>query len=114
MTNLEAKKALARKLDIDYSDIANNGLWSDEDLQALIQLGVFKAWDFKPWPFTQLTETATSIDAEYYDHPPKLMNWSVYLLKVGGKEFKKVLMEDYLKYQEDYPTGTLRIWAENE
>lgn len=114
MTNLEAKQHLARKLDIDYSDIANNDLWSDTDLQVLIQLGLFKAWDYKPWPFTQLTETTTSINAEYYDHPPKLMNWSIYLLKVGGKEFKKVLMEDYLKYQEDYLTGTLRIWAEVE
>jgi hypothetical protein len=114
MTNLEAKQHLARKLDIDYSDIANNDLWNDTDLQVLIQLGVFKAWDFKPWPFTQLTETATSINTDYYDHPPKLMNWSIYLLKVGGYEFKKVLAEDYLKYKEDYPTGTLRIWAEIE
>ena len=114
MTNLEAKTHLARKLDIDYSDIANNDLWSATDLQVLIQLGLFKAWDFKPWPFTQGTQTATSIDTEYYDHPPKLMNWSINLLKVGGKEFKKILAEDYLKYQEDYPTGTMRIWSEIE
>ena len=42
------------------------------------------------------------------------MNWSINLLKVGGKEFKKILAEDYLKYQEDYPTGTMRIWSEIE
>ena len=114
MTNLEAKQHLARKLNIDYSDIANNDQWTDTDLQALIQLGVLKAWDYKPWPFTQLTETATSINTDYYDHPPKLMNWSVYLLKVGGKEYKKILAEDYLKYLEDYPTGAMRIWAEIE
>jgi hypothetical protein len=114
MTNQEAKQHLSRKLDIDYSNIANNGLWTDTDLGVLIQLGLFKAWDFKPWPFTQLTETATSISTDYYDHPSKLMNWSIYLLRVGGYEFKKVLAEDYLKYKEDYPTGTLRIWAEIE
>lgn len=114
MTNQEAKQHLARKLNIDYSDIANNDLFTETDLQIFIQLGIFKAWDYKPWPFTQLTETATSISTDYYDHPPKLMNWSIYLLKVGGKEFKKVLAEDYLKYLEDFPTGQKRIWTEIE
>src|ERR1044072_117683 len=46
MTNQEAKQHLARKLNIDYSDIANNDLWTDTDLQTLLQLGIFKAWDY--------------------------------------------------------------------
>ncbi len=115
MTFQEAKQHLCdRKLNGNYSDISNNDLFSDTDLGEWINLGVKKAWDFKPWPFTQGTQTATSIDAEYYDHPPKLMNWSIYLLKVGGKEFKKILPEDYLKYLEDNPTGTIRYWTEIE
>jgi hypothetical protein len=114
MTNLEAKKELARKLDINYSDIGNNGLFTDEDLQAYIQLGVIDAWDYKPWPFTQKTKTGTTEDTEYYNHPEDLVNNSVYLLKVAGKEYTKLLIEDYLKYQEDFPSGKMRIWAENE
>jgi hypothetical protein len=114
MTNQEAKQHLARKLNIDYSDIANNDLWTESDLQTLVQLGVIKAWDFRPWPFTQKTKTVTTISTEYYDHPPDLMNGSIYLLKVDGKEYKKLLMEDYLKYFEDYPTATDRFWSEAE
>lgn len=114
MTLLEAKQALSRSLDINYSDIANNGLFTDADLGAWIQLGLIKAWDFRPWPFTQHTETGTTISADYYDHPPELMNGSIYLLKVAGKEYKKLLMEDYLKYLEDFPTAADRIWSEHE
>ena len=77
MINQEAKQHLARKLNIDYSDISNNDLWSDTDLQVLIQLGIFKAWDYKPWPFTQGTQTTTTVDTDYYDHPDKLMNRTV-------------------------------------
>lgn len=117
MTFQEAKQELARKLDIDYSDIANNGLFSDTDLGAWINLGIIDAWDYRPWPFTQGTETAalsTNPKADYVDHPQDLMNGSIYLLKVGGKEYKKLLMEDYLKYLEDFPTATDRIWSETE
>jgi hypothetical protein len=114
MTLLKAKKALALKFDIDYSDIANNGLFTDTDLGDLIQLGVIDAWDYKPWPFTQKTKTSTTISTDYYDHPQDIMNGSIYLLKVAGKEYKKLLIEDYLKYLEDNPNATDRIWSENE
>src|SRR5882724_6517900 len=118
MTNLEAKQHLARKLDINYSDISNNGLWTETDLQTLIQLGALKAWDFRPWPFTQKTKKATSnsdgVTNGYYDYPSDIMNGSIYLLKVGGKEYKKILMEDYQKFFEDNPTATDRLCSETE
>jgi hypothetical protein len=114
MTLTEAKQELSRKLDIDYSDIANNALFSDTDLGAWIQLGVIDAWDFKPWPFTRKTKTGTTIATDYYDYPQDLMNGSIYLLKVGGKEYKKLLMEDYLKALEDNSSAQDRIWSEDE
>jgi hypothetical protein len=118
MTLLEAKQELSRKLDIDYSNITYNGLFTDTDLGAWIQLGLIDAWDFKPWPFTQKTKTATTtsdmVTYGYADHPQDIMNGSIYLLKVAGKEYKKLLIEDYLKYLEDNPNATDRIWSENE
>lgn len=114
MTNLEAKQRLAGKLDINYSDIANNGLLSDSDLQEYIQAGTDIAWDMHPWPFAKKTKTVTTISTAYYDYPSDLAQQSVYLLKIAGAEFKKVEMEDYLAYLNDYPTGTDRIWAEQE
>jgi len=118
MTFLEAKKHLALKLDIDYDDIANNDLWSDTDFGVLIQLGAAKVWDYKPWPFTQKAKTATTdstgASLGYYDQSDELVQGSVFLLRVGGKEFKKVEFQDFLKYLEDNPTGTARIWSEWE
>ena len=114
MTNQEAKQHLARKLNIDYSDIANNDLFSETDLQVFIQLGLIKAWDYKPWPFTRKVKKTTTIDTDYYDHDSELMNGSIYRLVVGGKEYKKIIDEDYFKHFEDYPTSTERIWTEVE
>ena len=113
MTLLEAKQAVARKLDIDYSDISNNGLFTDADLQSYIQFGIMKAWDYKPWPFTQAVKTATTIvNTDYYDYPQDCMAGSLFLLKVGGYEYKKLLMEDYLRYFEANPGDASRYWSE--
>src|SRR5579883_1709932 len=115
MQFLEAKKALARKLDINYSDIANDGLWTDTDLGALIQFGVLKAWDYKPWPFTQAVKTATTlVGVDYYDHPQDLMAGSINFMQVGGKQYRKLSMPAYLQYFQRFPNGTDRIWAEQQ
>lgn len=114
MTNLEAKQALARKLNIDYSDIANNSLFSDADLQDFIQTGVNNAWDYKPWSFTEHTYKATSTGDDYYDYPTDFEDESISLLKVAGKEYGKKLFPDYLKYFENYPTATDRFWGEHK
>lgn len=118
MIFLEANQHLARKLDINYSDISNNGLFTDDDLGVFLQLALLKAWDFRPWPFTQKTKKATTnsdgFTNGYYDYPADVMNGSIYLLKVGGKEYKKVLIEDYMKFFEDFPTAKDRIWSETE
>lgn len=115
MTFLEAKQALARKLDIDYSDIANNDLFSAVDLADWIQQGHLRVWDYKPWPFTQKTKTVTTVDTDYYDQPSGLMLGSIFKLIVGGKEFEDpIRFEDYLLYKEQYPTGTAKKWALHE
>lgn len=116
MTFLEAKQHLARKLNIDYADIANNDLFDDTDLEIYIQLGIQKAWDYKPWDFTEGSKTATMvqdiIDAGYVDYPNDFQSGSVYLLKIAGKEYKKLLFQDYLKFFEDYPEARDRYFSE--
>ena len=115
MNLLEAKQALARKLDIDYSDIANNGLFTDADLAGYIQAGLIRAWDYKPWPFTQSVKTATTIaNTDYYDYPQDVMNGSIYLLRAGGKEYKKLLIEDYLRWFGINPNDQTRYWSETQ
>ncbi len=115
MNFLEAKQELSRKLNIDYTDIANNQLFSDTDLGAWINLGVLRAWDYRRWPFTDAAETATTaVNQDYYDYPQGVVEGSIYLLKVGGLEYKKLMMEDYLNwFQSDQnPTATDKFWSE--
>lgn len=117
MTNLEAKQELARHLGADYTEIAagNNDLITTADLQAWIDIGVLRAWDYKPWPFTLKTRKLTTTDTDYYDQDDKMMPGSVFKLSVGGEEFEPPLaFQDYLKYKEDNPTGTDKKWAMHE
>lgn len=118
MTLQEAKQHLSRKLDIDYADIANNDLFTDTDLGEFIKLGVMKAWDYKPWDFTEGSKTATTISdmltSGYADYPSDFQSGSIYLLKINGYEYKKLLFQDYLKLREDYPNSTGRYWSEQK
>lgn len=114
MNLLEAKQALATKLDIDYTNIAYNGLFTDADLGALIQFALQRAWDYKPWPFTFKVKTApTGVAQDFYDYPIDMMNGSASIMIVGGKEYKKLTMEDYLLCLQADPTTSARIWTEN-
>jgi hypothetical protein len=118
MTYAEAKTHLSRKLDIDYSDIANNDLFTDTDLGEFIKLAVIKAWDYKPWDFAEGSKTATTVSdmrtSGYADYPTDIQSGSLYLLKIDGKEYKKLLFQDYLKFLEDNPTATDRVWSEQK
>jgi len=114
LTFQEAKQQLSLKLDINYSDIANNGLFADADLGLLINSAIQDAWDYKPWPFTQKAKTATTLSTPYYDYPQDLMLGSAYLVEVTGNEYKKIQYEDYAKWFKDNPTATDRIWSEWE
>jgi len=101
MTLQTAEQELCRKLNITYSDLTagNLDLFSQADLDAWINLGVLRAWDYRPWPFSQTAKTTTtSTNTDYYDTPQDVVEGSAFLLKVAGKEYKKLLLEDYLKW----------------
>lgn len=112
MTFLEAKEELAMKLDIDYSDIANNQLFSAADLGRYLKTAILKAWDYKPWDFAQGAKKITSIDATYYDYPTDLKNGSIYILTVNEVEFRKLRHEDYVKKITEDSATTDKIWSQ--
>lgn len=114
MTFQEAKQQLALKLDINYSDIANNGLFTDSDLGLFINSAIQDAWDYRPWPFTQKAKTTATLNTPYYDYPQDLMLGSAYLVKVTSNEYKKIQYEDYVKVFENNSADTSRIWSEWE
>jgi hypothetical protein len=118
MTFLEAQQALSRKLNIDFTDIANNDLFSLADLKEWIQFATHRVWDYKPWDFTEGAKKVTTANPSYtngyYDYPQDFASGSTYLLKVADKEYKKLLFQDYLKYKEDYPDEDKKYWAEHK
>jgi hypothetical protein len=111
VTYQESQQALCRKLNIDYNDLANNDLFSSADIGEFINQAVLKAWDYKPWDFTEHKETGTTAGATLA-YPNTLMSESVFLLRINGKEFWKPTHLDYLRYLEEYPNATDRIWSE--
>lgn len=115
MTFLEAKTALASKLDISLTDIASNSLFTESDLETWLNMATQKAWDFKPWPFTQRTITGTTVDAQYYDHPTALMLQSLFRLVINGYHYGNPMdFDDYIRWKADNPTSTDRVWSMHE
>lgn len=116
MINLEAKKALARKLNIDYSDIANNDLFTDEDIQDFLNQGAMQAYDYEFWDFAEHSKTAEleagDITNGYVAYPRDILPSSIYYLTIDGKEFHKKNFPSYKKYFENQANATDRFWSE--
>ena len=110
----EAKTALARKLDISFTDIVNNDLFTDADLGDWVQAGVNKAWDFKPWAFTEGDWKTTSTSDGYNDYPSDCEDESIDTLYINGYEYRKLNFPDYEKFLADTPTATDRVWSEHK
>lgn len=116
MTLQEAKQALSRKLDIDYSDIANNDMFSDTDLEEWVNEGALRAWDYRRWEFTEGARTGSLTSTEmtngYVAMPNNLSTGSLFLLKIGGKEYDKINFRDYQLYLENESGGSKKFFAE--
>lgn len=113
MTRLEAKQALARKLNIDLSSIASNDLFAEADLEDYIDAGVKRAWDYKPWSFTEKTYTTTSTADAYYDYPADFEDESITRITVGGTRYPKKDFDDYQRYFADWPSDNAQIWSDH-
>jgi hypothetical protein len=121
----EAETALCRELNTSVTDVlaGTNSLFAQADIDGYINNGVKRAWDYKPWTFTEKTYmfnlTSGMIAAGYIDYPNTFEDESAYRLEVpairqGNAEFKKVLFADYQKWFSDYSTDTSAIWTEHE
>ena len=116
MTFLESKQALARKLGIDYADIANNDVFSDADLGAYINTACYMAWDLEFWDFAEHVKTAT-LDSDdiangYVPYPPEFAPSTIYYFSIDGYEYKKLSIQSYRRFFEKNPTDQEKYWAE--
>lgn len=111
----EAKQALCRKLDIEYSDIANNDVFSDADLEDWINQGAYRAWDYRRWEFSEgaktATLTSTEVSAGYMSQPDAFSTGSIFLVKVNGKEYDKREFASYERIFENDSNDTSKVWT---
>jgi len=115
----EAQAYLCNKLNIDVTDVkaGKNSLFSLQDITDYLNLGLKRAWDYKPWTFTEKTLKVTipSNWPGYMDYPNNFEDESISRLIISGvAEFRKKDFADYEKFLTDYPSDTSQIWSEHE
>lgn len=113
MTLAEAKTALCVKLNISYTDIANNELITDSELTEVLNMSSRRAWDYHAWPQKEKTYSTTSLGVDgYNDYPTDYEDESIERLTVEGVIYKKLNFQDYTDYLATYPDGTNKVWCE--
>ena len=101
------------KLNLDWSDISNNDLFTETELVRWLTIAKDEAVARHPWPFTEGKESITTVaSAETYDYPTNMKSDSIRYLTVNGKRYKKLLFEDYMTYREDYTSGTEKFFTD--
>jgi hypothetical protein len=111
----EAQQYVANKLNISWTKIASNALFSASEITTAIDLANKRAWDYRRWPFSvdalKLTYAAPASGEYYLDYPNNFADESIYLLMVNDAEWSKRNYADYEKWFSDYPTATDKFWA---
>jgi hypothetical protein len=117
----EAETALCRELNVSVTDVlaGSNSLFSQADIDGAINDALKRAWDYKPWTFTEktymFTLTSAMIATGYIDYPNNFADESAFRLEIPTLgEFTKKIFADYQKWFSDYPTDTSKIWTEHE
>lgn len=115
MTLLEAKQALARMLDIDYTNISLNDVFSDTDLLEYINEGCKQAWSLARWSFTEASKTWTLVAQDvtdgYVNIPEDIMPSSIFSVWIDGEEVDRRDVISLRRYLQVNPTGTKLICA---
>lgn len=115
MTLLEAKQALARMLDIDYTNISLNDVFSDTDLLEYINEGCKQAWSLARWSFSEASKTWTLVTQDvtdgYVNLPEDIMPSSIFSVWIDGEEAERRDLISLRRYLEANPSGTKLIFA---
>lgn len=92
---------------------AGNEFWSDDYIKSIINRANRWACNYKRWPVTEKAKyTSSQANALYYDYPSEFKIDSIARLEIDGKEYKKIRYEDFMKYLEDSPNGTDRLFSD--
>lgn len=116
MDFLDAKKALANELNIDFSNIAQNERFSEDDLAEYINQGAKIVWDRHTWDFTEGqyegTITSTETTQGYLPYPKFFVLGSIVMLFVDNDEYDKVNYHDYVRMMKQDTDRDSEVFAE--
>lgn len=112
MQNSTIKTDVCSRLGISYADIATNSQFSATEIQLWVNQAMHWALNYKKWPFLESSGTDLIDATGTYPYPTKMKHGSAFLVTVAGKRYVKIEYEHYLKYLEEYSTGTDKVWSE--
>jgi hypothetical protein len=97
----------------DLSIATGDSFFSDAYIARVANRAIKWAANFHNWEETQrAVKRDSEADQEYYNYLENFKRDSIFKLTYNGDDFKKVRFRDYLKYQEDNPSGTDKIFAD--
>jgi hypothetical protein len=117
----EAEIALCSELNTSVADVlaGTNQLFTQADIDGFINNAVKRAWDYKPWTFTEgeVDLTAPSTTTASYAYPATFEDESIFLVVVNnvpwiGRDNGKRNFAEYMRWLSNYPTDTSLIWTE--
>ena len=104
---------LCSKLNIEWSDIQNNDLYSETELTRWLTLAKQQAEARHPWQFTEGRHEITSVAGqEKYDVPTHFKTGRLRYATVNDKRYTKMIFEEYMRHLEDYADSTSKIFSE--
>lgn len=104
---------ICSRLNLDWSDISNNDLYTETELTQWLTFAKNEVMARYSWPFTEGREEIASVSGqEKYDYPTNVKSDSIRYLTINDKRYQKLLFEDYLKYREDYDSGSKKFFSD--
>jgi hypothetical protein len=117
----EAEIALCSELNTSIADVlaGTNQLFSQADIDGFINNALKRAWDYKPWTFTEgfVTLTAPNPTTASYAYPATFEDESLFLVVVNNVAWMgygngKRNFAEYTKWFSDYPTDISLLYTE--
>lgn len=97
-------------LDIDYTNISLNDVFSDTDLLEYINEGCKQAWSMARWTFSQQIKTWTLVTQDitdgYMNIPEDIMPPSIFSVWINGVEADRKDVVSLRRYLAENPSGT--------
>ena len=111
---MQTKADILAKLDKKLFASGNSSYFDSTSLGSAIDDAYIYIASLHPWPPVEKGFiTHTILGDEYIDYPANAQSKSIFKIEIDGdSEYKKTSFNDFLKYKEENPSGTDKLFAE--